>query len=97
MHATQTTIHAKRRDYINQPYELTIIEDEIHRFPEHMRKSLKLNKHKQKANFLKSKSKAPQDYSSCEGQKPNFNINVCKALYRDKELEMLRSLSPKKT
>ena len=97
MHATQTTIHAKRRDYINQPYELTIIEDEIHRFPEHMRKSLKLNKHKQKANFLKSKSKAPQDYSSCEVQKPNFNINVCKALYRDKELEMLRSLSPKKT
>jgi hypothetical protein len=86
MYATQTSIPKRRREYINQPCELTIIEDEIHKFPDCMRKSLKLNRHKQKANYMRSRPKNIFESGRSDMDKLNININICKALHKEKEL-----------
>lgn len=61
-----------------------------------MRKSLKLNRHKQKANYMRSRPKDNIRFGSTDIDKLNININICRALYKEKEISMFSSISPVK-
>lgn len=96
MYATQAGITRQRREVISQPYELTIIEDEIHKFPECIRKSMKQNRHRHKTNYLKNRPRNTFDLGTYNCDKLDVNINICRALHKEQELEMFHSISPPK-
>lgn len=82
MYGTQTdfknTHRDRQRNSINHPCELMIIEDEIHKFPESVRKSIRLNKHRQRPHPT-TRQKQHELLLTIKGEL-SMNLSICKAI-----------------
>ena len=61
-----------------------------------MRKSMKLSRQRQKVSSLRNRAKLTHEYKSTEIDRLGMNINICRALHKERELSLYQSISNKR-